>query len=103
MPSTSPSTPGHPGDTGVSAVLTLTLSTGRVGHTLTAKSCKSAGGTFVKTWRFTSQELDAALLNEIGAVVADLGQSYLLRAVGIQGTLAVDLLDAAGAIQANQL
>ncbi len=103
MPSTSSSAPLRPGDAGVSTVLTLTLSTDRVGHTFTATSCTSAGGSFTKTWRFTSQELDAALLNEIGAVVADLGQSSLLRAVGIQGTLAVDLLDAAGAIQANSL
>lgn len=99
MSSTSLSTPGRPGDTGASTVLTLTLSTGRDGHTLTATSCTTVGGRLTKTWRFTSQQLDAALLNEIGAVVADLGQSSLLRAVGIQGTLAMDLLDAAAAIQ----
>lgn len=103
MPSTSFYAPRPPGDTGASTILTLTLSTGRNGHTLTATSCPGAGGHFTKTWRFTSQQLDAALLNEIGAVVGDLGQSYLLRAVGIQGTLAMDLLDAAGSIQENWL
>lgn len=103
MPSTPLFTPSRPGDTGVSLVFTLTLSTDKVGHTLTATSCTSAGGRFVKTWRFTSQELDAALLNEIGAVMADLGQSSLLRAIGIQGTLALDLLDAAGSLQENWL
>lgn len=103
MPSTPISRPLRPGETGDSTILTLTLSTGRVAHTLTATSCRSAGGTFSKTWRFTSQELDAALLNEFGAVVADLGQSALLRAVGIQGTLAFDLLDAAAALQENSL
>jgi hypothetical protein len=53
------------------------------------------------SWRFTARTLTAALLDEIGAVSSHLAQAGLLSAVGIQGELAYELLEAAGDSQAN--
>lgn len=44
-------------------------------------------------WRFTSTTLSGPLLNEVGATMDSLTLNALLMAVGIQGELALALLD----------
>lgn len=64
--------------------------------TVTARS--SAGVQRTETWRFTANSFDAMTLAEICAVTGDLAGTGLLTALGIQGALAFELLEASGVI-----
>jgi hypothetical protein len=52
----------------------------------------------VQEWRFTTSTLTAGLLNEFGAVVESLACAALLRSVGVQGELALALLEESGTL-----
>ena len=57
------------------------------------------GVTKLHEWRFSTHEVTAPLLNELGAMLDSLGVSALLGALGMQLQMAMELEDALGALR----
>lgn len=77
------------------SILSLVLETKGTEHRLRVIQPSSHGASVAHQWRFTAPTLSAGIVCEVGTVVADLTVTGLLRAVGIQGHLAYELLEAA--------
>jgi len=85
-------------DGGSPLLLTVTLGKEGPRHVLTVRGVSGPSFALTKTWQWAEGDLSAPLLNEIGAVVEDMTQHALLGVLGVQGSLAFELLQAIEAI-----
>lgn len=74
-------------------LVSVFLETRGVHHRLRAYGAPLRGVRRLHEWRFTATTLSGPLLNEIGATVDSLTLNAVLMASGIQGELALALLD----------
>ena len=81
------------GPVGRDLLISVFLETKGINHRLRAYGAPLRGIRKLHEWRFTSSTLSGPLLNEIGATVDSLTLSALLTTCGIQGELALALLD----------
>ncbi len=77
------------------SLLSLVLETKGTEHRLRVILPGAHGVSVAHQWRFTAHTLSAGIVHEVGTVMADETVMGLLRAVGIQGELAYELLEAA--------
>ena len=75
--------------------MTLVLETKGTEHRLRVLLPCPQGVSVAHQWRFTASTLSAAVVHEVGTVMADETVMGLLRAVGVQGELAYELREAA--------
>lgn len=81
---------------GVTPIVVLTIEIKGQHCRLRAAGAPLNGVRKMHEWRFTTGTLTAPLLNEIGATMDSLSVAALLMAVGIQGELALALLEPPG-------